>query len=356
MPSPEKLPWPDKGIESVRFGGIVGQKTCHEFEMPTPENRLEFRLVDRTENLELTPDTVDLPTLRGFLSEIEDFIRGNERKALLKDSRVRIEKGSLKVLLTVPAALGRSVETDIRHLNETRDLDTLQPKRAAVLETWWERTKRYENRSYTVGWTTPRKSSLLVRRDTDWSRGSANAWVAVEKYLTGRVVDLGGKTKANVHLALPDGRGLVVEASEEILSAEEENHLYRDMTLRVLAEENLYNGEMRGLRLLEFLASTREIDSDVLTKMWERGRKLYWAQGEYVGGRRFDSVIKRSNLDGSHIETVIAFPDGGPYGYSLEVGFRPGEQEAEGDRPADVAKRPRRVCPAFFEAWGIGIP
>lgn len=244
--------------------------------MPTPENRLEFRLVDRTENLELTPETVDLPTLRGFLAEIEEFVKGNERKVVLKDSRVRIEEGSLKVLLTVPAALALSVETDIRHLNETSDLDTLQPKRAAVLETWWERTKRYENRVYTVGWTTPKKSSIRVGRESDWSRGSANAWVAVEKYLTGRVVDLGGKTKANVHLALPDGRGLVVEASEEILSAEEENHLYRDMTLRVIGEENLYNGEMRGLRLLEFVASTREIDSDVLTRLWERGREA-WA-------------------------------------------------------------------------------
>jgi hypothetical protein len=59
-----------------------------------------------------------------------------------------------------------------------------------------------------------------------------------------------------------------------------------------------------------------------------RGRKIYWAQGEFGDGRRFDSVIKRSNLDGSQVETVIAFPDGGPYASSLEVGFRPDEPEA----------------------------
>jgi hypothetical protein len=244
--------------------------------MPAPENRLEFRLVDRVDDVELSPETVDLPTLRGFLGEIEEFVKGNERGQVLKDSRVQIEKGSLNVLVTLPSALSLSVETDLRLLKETRDFDTIQPKRATVLETWWDRTKRHEKRIYSVDWTVPSKSPIRVARDSDWTRGSANAWVAVEKYLTGRVVDLGGKTKANVHLALPDGRSLLVAASEEMLSGEEENHLYRDMTLRVLAEENLYNGELRALRLVEFVATSGEVDSDLLTKLWDRGQEA-WA-------------------------------------------------------------------------------
>ena len=74
---------------------------------------LEFALDDRVGDQPLTPDTVDLPTLRAFLGEVEALIKGNMASATLAESRVRIEDGSLKVVALVSALIAADVQADL---------------------------------------------------------------------------------------------------------------------------------------------------------------------------------------------------------------------------------------------------
>lgn len=244
--------------------------------MAMADNRLVFRLEDHRKNVPLTPDTVDLPTLRGFLDDVEKLTKGNEPTASLKGSQVRIEEGSLKLLVLVSAHLAHSLQADLEHLEKTKDLDSIQTNRADIVEKWQARARKNPRRIYQIGREKSQRPMLRIARDTTWQRGNANSWVAVEKYLTGRVIDLGGKSAANVHLLLPGGDTVVVESSEKALSAEKENLIYREMTLRVLAEENLATGEMRNARLIEFVSTSNEVDEDALRRLWQGGEKA-WA-------------------------------------------------------------------------------
>ena len=80
-------------------------------------------------------------------------------------------------------------------------------------------------------------------------RGGEKAWVSVEKYLTGKVVDLGGKQMPNVHLVLADtGESMRVVATEQQLAAEKQKQLYKDVTLRVQGEQHLHTKALRNLR------------------------------------------------------------------------------------------------------------
>ena len=45
--------------------------------MPDDLSKLEFSLDDRIDGKPLNPGTVDLPTLRGFLQEVENLIKGD---------------------------------------------------------------------------------------------------------------------------------------------------------------------------------------------------------------------------------------------------------------------------------------
>src|SRR5437763_14096567 len=100
--------------------------------MPTRLTPLEFALEDRVGEQPLTPETVDLPTLRGFLDEVETLIKGNVPGAsvTLGESRVRIEEGSLKVVALISTLLASDLQADLLKLNDTGDLDVIQPKRA----------------------------------------------------------------------------------------------------------------------------------------------------------------------------------------------------------------------------------
>jgi protein-L-isoaspartate O-methyltransferase len=97
------------------------------------------------------------------------------------------------------------------------------------------------------------------------------AWVPVEKYLSGQITDLGGTTKANVHLKLDSGRVLTIASSQQLLAEEKQNRLYKPATLRVMAEEHLDTGELRNLVLKSFEDARAVWDEAQFNEMVRRG-------------------------------------------------------------------------------------
>ncbi len=236
---------------------------------------LEFSLDDVVGGRPLTPETVDLPTLRGFLEEVETLIKGDVPGASLADSRVRIESGSVKVVAFIAHLLAADVRTDMAKLDETGDLDVIQPKRAQIIEKWQVRTRRSPSRVYALGAEAGRRA-VRILSTSQFQHGSKNAWVIVEKYLAGRVVNAGGKQDPNVHLVLAEsGESIRVSATEQQLGAEKENQLYKEVTLRVQAEQHLRTKALRNIRLIQFSPQTAEVDEQALESLWRKGREAW---------------------------------------------------------------------------------
>jgi hypothetical protein len=242
-------------------------------------SELEFSLDDVVGGRPLTPATVDLPTLRGFLEDVERLIKGDMTGASLLDSRVRIEEGSVKLVALVAPLLAADFREDVAKLDRTGDLDAIQTRRAEVIEQWQSRTRRFPSRTYSVQAspqsTTPQRP-LRITNSSQFQHGNENAWVAVEKYLTGRVVNAGGKQDPNVHLVLVDSDESVrISASEEQLGGEKENQLYKVVTLRVQAEQHVRTKEMRDIRLIQFVTQSNEVDERALENLWKKGREAW---------------------------------------------------------------------------------
>lgn len=242
--------------------------------MPSEPTPLIFSLNDVVGGLPLTPETVDLPTLRGFLEEVETLIKGDVPGATLADSRVRIEPGSVKVIALVAHLLASDLQTDMAKLDESGDLDAIQPKRAQIIEKWQTRARRSPSRVYEIGGARTRVIRISIT--SHLQHCSEKAWVSVEKYLTGKVVNAGGKQDPNVHLVLADtGESMRVSATEQQLRGEKENQLYKDVTLRVQAEQHLGTKALREIRLVQFLSQETAVDEQALASLWQKGRKAW---------------------------------------------------------------------------------
>jgi len=243
--------------------------------MPQQTTELTFELKDTIDGAQLSPANVDLPTLSGFLEDVQTLLKGDIPGATLVGTKLRIEHGSLRVVALVALAIAIDFQSDIAKLNDSGDLDVLQPKRAQILEQWQGRARKHLNRQYVIGGTSLSRP-LLVESSTRFQHGSENAWVAVEKYLTGKVVDLGGKQKPIVHLILADsGESLRINTSEGQIAAETENQVYRHVTVRVQGEQHLRTKALRNLRLVDFLHHTAEVDEQALTALWAKGREAW---------------------------------------------------------------------------------
>lgn len=236
---------------------------------------LEFYLADEISGAPLTLETVDLPTLRGFLADVETLIKGDVSGANLSDSRVRIENGSVKVVTMVGYLLAMNAQEDFQRLERTGNLDEIQPKRAEIIEKWISKTHRAPSRTYSIC-NEANRSILKVTQSTQFVHRNENSWVQVERFLFGKVVDAGGKQNPNVHLVLADsGKSIRVSATEDQLFAERENQLYKEVTLRVLAEQHLETRELRNIQLLAFVPQSMTVDESGLETLWKKGREAW---------------------------------------------------------------------------------
>jgi hypothetical protein len=244
---------------------------------------LEFSLNDVVGGQPLTPENVDLPTLRGFLEEVESLIKGDVSEASLANSRVQIKEGSVKIVALVAQLLASSVREDLAILEKTGDLDAIQSSRAKVIERWQSRVRRLPTRTYSIPNVAGRRE-IRISNTSQFQHAEENAWVRVEKHLTGEVVNIGGKQNPNVHLVLAGtGESVLVDATKQQLAAEEENLAYKNVTLRVQGEQHLRTKALRNLTLIQFSPQTMEVDEQALVSLWEKGREA-WKEVKSAAG------------------------------------------------------------------------
>lgn len=236
--------------------------------MPAELTELDFAVEDELDGKQLTPDNVSLPILRGFLDEVEAFVKGDSLGLTLAESKVKIQEGSLKVRMFVGAALALSIQSDLEKLTQTGDLDVIEGRRAQIIEKWQSRAKKSAKRNYSIGGETV---AVQINGRSHYEHGNEKAWVNVEKYFTGKIFNAGGKQEPNVHVQLDNGEILRIDATEQQLSAKKDNVLFKTLTLRVRAEQHLRTHSLRKLQLIEFVPLATEVDEEALATLWKKG-------------------------------------------------------------------------------------
>jgi hypothetical protein len=156
-------------------------------------------------------------------------------------------------------------------------LGELDSKRAEVVQRWQARAKADPDLTYEVrprGEALPR---IRISRETDYRVGDIVPWVAVEKYLFGQIVDMGGAQKANVHLRLErGGKSVIVAASQDYLREQQENRLYHKVLLHVRAEQHFRTGDLRNVRLIAFVEYRPSYNEEALDRFAAKGAEA-WA-------------------------------------------------------------------------------
>jgi hypothetical protein len=242
-----------------------------------PIDQLRFSVRDLINEVEVGPKHVPLALLGEFQKDVAEFLKGSSRDVDPMQVQVSIESGSLAFVASGLLA-ATTLWVDLDHLTSSEALNFIDSKRASVLERWQSGARENPHRSYLVA---DQAGRVLVCIDARTNLTKIDdVWVHVEKYLHGKIVDMGGKTKANVHLELENGQTLTIGSSHDLLAQDEQNRLYRPALLHVTAEENLHTGELRAMRLLAFETHQPSYDDDEFRRMVERGTKAWEDVGD----------------------------------------------------------------------------
>ena len=231
--------------------------------------RITIALIDHTAGFEATPDRVRLGDLAGFSSDVASFLRGEDKDVDTNALEVAVRKGSLAIE-TVPLLSAPNLFRDLRTLLGGELLDNLDAKRREVMERWQKTARQTKQVAYRISAPFLGRS-IEINAESDYHADDADQWVQVERYVRGEIQDLGGVTKANAHIKLPDGRTLKVTTERDVLRNDTVNRLYKLAMLRIKAEYNVLTRELRNARLVEFVEHASTVDEDALTRLTRRG-------------------------------------------------------------------------------------
>jgi len=237
-----------------------------------PINQLRFAVNDRIDSIDVSPEHIPLSLLGEFQKDVVEFLKGSSRDVDPSKVMVSLEEGSL-ALVASGLALAYSLWSDVEHLQSNDSLNLIDPKRAIVMERWQNTAQKKPNRHYSISETSSH-ISLSIDSSSNFQR-IQETWVYVEKYLHGKVVDMGGKTKANVHIELENGESLTIATTQDLLEQLEQNRLYRPALLHITAEESLSSGKLRNYKLLAFENYQPSYNESEFKTMVDRGTKAW---------------------------------------------------------------------------------
>lgn len=231
--------------------------------------RITIAMIDHSAGFEATPERVRLGALTSFSSDVATFLRGEDREVDVNTLEVAVRTGSL-VIETEPLLATPNLYRDLRTLLGGELLDSLDAKRREVMERWQKASRQSKLVSYRI--SAPfLGESIHINAETDYHADDADQWVQVERYVRGEIQDLGGITKANAHIKLPDGRTLKVTTERDVLRNDTVNRLYKLAMLRIKAEYNVLTRELRNARLVEFVEHASTVDEESLSRLTRRG-------------------------------------------------------------------------------------
>ena len=231
--------------------------------------RITIALTDTSAGFEATPDRVRLGDLAAFSADVAAFLRGEDKEVDTNTLEVAVVKGSFAIE-TAPVLVAPNLFRDLRTLLGGELLDSLDAKRRDVMERWQKASRQSKQVSYRI--SAPfLGESIHINAETDYHADDADQWVQVERYVRGEIQNLGGITKANAHIKLPDGSTLTVTTERDALRNDTVNRLYKLAMLRIKAEYNVLTRELRNARLVEFVEHASTVDEESLSRLTRRG-------------------------------------------------------------------------------------
>lgn len=211
-----------------------------------------------------------LADLVSFTEDVQNLLRGDTKEVDTQQLEVSIQRGSL--LLETEPIQAPKLFADLAALTTLDVMDQrLDGKRREVIQKWQKIAQKTQDRHFKINADFLPKP-IVISFVSDFRSDDADQWVRVERYIRGEILNLGGSTRANAHVRLPDGSMLKVDADKSVLREDATNRLYKTAMLRIRAEYNVMTRELRNASLISFVEHSNKIDEAEYRRMTQRGQ------------------------------------------------------------------------------------
>jgi hypothetical protein len=232
---------------------------------------IDFIVRGKISDLEISPNHISVSLLNSFSKDISDLLN-TIQEAKKEQIIVSIEEGSFKIKAAMFMAAINIINAEIKTLQETNDLNSINEKRGLIYEKWI--SNAIEN-NYEFEIKPQNDDSLIINKNTVFNKIDNSIWVESEIYLYGVITDLGGSQKPNIHLKLEDGKSIVIDCTKDDIANEIENRVYHSASIRVTAKQNLITGELKEFKFSSYNKYNPVFDEKALLETIDKGTNAW---------------------------------------------------------------------------------
>jgi hypothetical protein len=237
--------------------------------------QIEIHISGTNGNIELNPDNYDIRDIITMLENAEDLLFPNDRQSRPIIS-YNILPGSVRHVFTIPIQFIIGFNAVIGQINQTGSIDFLDNKTASAIENLQKASLR---KDYAIEISTSLNDSNKIKLDakTTYFRRE-NTWVDAEFYFYGKIIDAGGKDKANIHVSI-EGQTVRIQTPIDFLKRYENNILYREMGIYAMGKQHLHTGEIdkSSLKFVSLVDYRPVYDEQYLNGLREKAQKSWLA-------------------------------------------------------------------------------
>ena len=235
---------------------------------------IEIRVVGKSGNNELKPDSYDIKHIASLLQNVEELLYPNNKKERPLIS-YDIKEGSVRHIFktTMQTVIGFSAILAQVQANET--IDFLDIKTARAFENI-QTLSIQKNYSFEIKTSLKDNYELNITPQSKFFR-TENIWVEAELYFYGILTNAGGKSKANIHLDTTDHGSITIDTGKDFLEEQEQNLLYKKFGVRTSGKQNIETGEIdtKSLKLIQLIDYNPKFDNDYLNQLISTAKKSW---------------------------------------------------------------------------------
>ncbi len=215
----------------------------------------------------LSPDLLDINEWIDVYKHARNLLYPDGSQKDRNPIQVKTELGSVRVLLTTAAALVIQAQALLGAVQQRKELGFLPKKQAEAIRYFYKIAKD-EQFDIQLGEEGKLDNGLRLNRTFEFIPEKP-VWVEMETFVSGKVTNLGGKTKSNIHLETEEYGSLIISATEDELAREDKNRLYQQIQVQIRMRQNAQTGEYDrdSAEFVQFIDLNEESPDEYLDRL-----------------------------------------------------------------------------------------
>jgi hypothetical protein len=235
---------------------------------------IEIKIDGNKGNLKLTPDNYDIKEIISILENAENLLFPTDKRDRPLIS-YKIEEGSVKNIFRTSIQFIIGFNAVIGQVSQNQNIDFLDLATAKAFENI-QNTAAAKDYAFTISTSLENSNQVKIDRTTNLLRTEV-IWADAEFYFYGKIIDMGGKEKANIHISTADIGTIRIETPINVLERFEENLLYKSFGIRVMGKQHSETGEIdkSTLKFVELIDYQPKYDEKYLKGLREKAKKSW---------------------------------------------------------------------------------